>query len=113
VGSGVDPFYGVVEAVLSSAETGATSLAATATSFREQHYPAPLKVNLPQGSVLSCDAPFDIAELVAGVTVPFKVEEGICRTVIATQQLTNVNVVQDKDGEKVAVTVAPLTGVLT
>jgi hypothetical protein len=109
----VHPFYGVVEKVVSSSAADAAALAIVAEQYREQHFPAPVFINVPQGSVLSCDAPYDIRELVAGAMVDVKIDEGLCRLVEATQQLQSVEVTQDKDGEKVAVTVAPVSGVVT
>lgn len=110
---GVDTFYGQVETLVSAAETGTTSLAATATAWREAHYPAPLLVNVPAGSVLSCEAPYAMEELVAGTIVPVKLDEGLCRRVEATQQLSAVEVTDGPSGERVAITVTPVSGVLT
>lgn len=111
--TGVDPFYGQVEMLIASDGLTSAALNSVAAQHGELHRPAPLILNVPQGSVLSCDAPFGIDELVAGTTVPVKVDSGLCRTLLATQQLTNLKVTQNSDGEKVAVTVQPLSGVLT
>jgi hypothetical protein len=109
----VHPFYGQIEDVVSSSAPDANSLAIVAEQYREAHFPAPLSVEVPSGSVLSCDAPYDIRELVAGSMVNVKIDEGLCRKVEQTQQLASLEVSQDKDGEKVAITVAPVSGVAT
>lgn len=112
-GTTPDSFYGDVQYLESSDGVDAASLTAAATTHRAQHYPAPVSVNVPQGSVLSCEAPFDMAELVAGAVVPVKVESGICRPVLATQQLQSVTVEDGPDGEKVSITVAPASSLVT
>lgn len=109
-GSAVDAFYGLVETLIASSETGVTSLAATAGDWRKGHYPAPLRVNLPADSVLSCEAPFGMEELIPGTLVPVKIEEGICKSVLSTHQLTSVKVTQDASGEKVSVTLDSASG---
>jgi hypothetical protein len=110
----VDPagFYGLNDLLIPSDGYDSASLTAMADTYREGVYPAPLKVNLPQGSVLSCDAPFSIHELTAGTLMPVKVEDGICRRVASTHQLTNVKVTQDSTGEKVAVTLDSASGLV-
>lgn len=110
---GLDPFYGQVEQLVSSNGQTTASLSSVARQWQEQHYPAPLAVNVPAGSVLSCDAPFGIEELVAGTLVQVKVDGGMCKTVEATQQLSAVEVTSSSEGERVAVTLLPLSGVLT
>lgn len=110
--TGVHPFYGQIEDVVSSEAADSAALAVVAEQYREAHFPAPLSVEVPQGSVLSCDAPYDIRELVAGSMVDVKIDEGLCRKVEQTQQLSSLEVSQDKDGERVAITVAPVSGVL-
>lgn len=112
-GTTPDSFYGDVQIIESSDGVDATSLTTAATTHRAQHYPAPIAVNVPQGSVLSCDAPFAIEELVAGSIVPVKVEGGICRSVRATQQLQSVKVSDGDGGEKVAITVTPASQLVT
>lgn len=105
----LDPFYGRVEMLERSDAVDNPSLAAEAETHHAQHYPAPLSVNVPQGSVLSCDSPFPTESLVAGVLVPLRVGSGLCKQVTATQQLQNVSVTQDNGGEQVAITVGPIT----
>jgi len=112
-GGAVDPFYGRVEQVITSAGVEPTTLGANALQYLEQHYPAPLQVNVPAGSVLDCEAPFDITELVCGTIVPVKIAEGLCRSIDSTHQLTAVDVTSGPIGETVAITVAPVSGVLT
>ena len=112
-GTTPDSFYGDIQMFESSDAVDSTSLTAGATTHRAQHYPAPVSVNVPQGSVLSCEAPFDMAELVAGTVVPVKVENGICRPVLATQQLQSVTVNDGPGGEKVAITVTPASSLVT
>lgn len=107
-----DPFYGLNDLLVSSDAPDAPTLSAMAETHREAHYPAPLAVNVPQGSVLSCDTPISMEELVAGTVVPVKVEGGICRPVLATQQLQSVTVTDGPEGEKVAITVTPASGLV-
>lgn len=109
-GTAVHAFYGVNDIIVASDAPDESNLTAMATTHQEGLMPAPLKVNIPQGSVLSCDAPFDIGELVAGVLVPVKVEEGLCKMVISTHQLSSMKVTQGNDGEKVAITLDPASG---
>lgn len=110
--SATDPFYGLNDMLTASDAPDASNLAAMANTHREAHYPAPLAVNVPQGSVLSCDTPISMEELVAGTIVPVKVEGGICRPVMATQQLQSVTVTDGPAGEKVAITVTPASGLV-
>jgi hypothetical protein len=107
-----DAFYGLNDLLVPSDGYDEASLRAMAVTYGEGTYPAPLKVNLPQGSVLSCDAPFGINELVAGTLMPVKVETGICRRVASTHQLTGVKVTQDSSGEKVAITLDSASGLV-
>lgn len=106
----IDNFYGLNDLLIASDAPDASNLAAMATTHSEGTYPAPLLVNVAQDSVLSCDAPFGIEELIAGTLVPVKVEGGMCKTVISTHQLTGVKVTQDAAGEKVAIDLAPASG---
>jgi hypothetical protein len=108
----VDPFYGINDILVSSDGSSAASLSAMANTEYEARSIAPLLVNVPQGSVLSCDAPMTIGELVPGTLVPVKMEEGICRTVISTHQLSSLKVTQAAGGEKVAVTLDPASGLV-
>lgn len=101
---GLDPFYGLVQTLDSFSGSTVEALAESAQRFRDDHYPCPVRVNVPEGAVLSCDAPMMIEQLVPGVTVPVKIDAGLCRQVDATPELTAVNVVDDAGGEKVSIT---------
>lgn len=111
-GNAIHSFYGQLEEVVPYDCVDAPTLAAVAEQWREAHFPAPLSLNVSQGSVLSPEAPFEIEELVAGTLVPVKVERGV-RLLEATQQLMSMEVTDGPEGEKVAVTVAPVSGVVT
>jgi hypothetical protein len=106
----VHAFYGLNDLLVSSDAPDAATLAVMAATFQKEHMPAPLRVNIPQGSVLSCDAPFSMEELVAGTLMPTKIEDGICKTVISTHQLTGVKVTQNAAGEQVAITLDSASG---
>lgn len=108
---GVHAYYGQLEHLVPF-EAPPAMLATAAEQTRERMFPAPLSVNVPAGSVLSCDAPYAMEHLVCGSLMNVKIEDGLCKKVEATQQLTSVEVTQDATGEKVAITVEPVSGVL-
>lgn len=109
----VDPFYGRVENVVSSSAVGVPALTSVAAQTQQAAYPAPLTLRVPQGSVLSCDAPFDFSELVPGVIMPVEVVGTLCRDVRATQQIESVEVTVDGNGEQVAITLTQPSGALS
>lgn len=102
--SAVHGFYGQVERSEAFTGTDSATLAASAETYLQDHFPVPLKVNVPAGSVLSCDAPYSIDELVPGTVIPVKVDTGLCKRVDDTPELTAVEVSDGADGEKVAIT---------
>lgn len=107
---GGDLFYGRVERTISAAGiAGTAALTDAANAWRKFRYPAPQTLNIPDGSTLHCDAPFPVALLVPGVLTPVKVTD-LAWPVEQTMMLTDVKVHQDKDGEEVAATWAPITG---
>ena len=116
LGAPVDPYYGLVETITeASGVRGITPLTNVANSVWQASgnaantaSVAPMIVRIPDGSTLTCDAPFDISELVPGVVVPIETRM-TCRAVAADQMLTQVQVSQGPDGEEVQITLAPLT----
>lgn len=109
VGTAVDTFYGLVEGITeASSVVGVPALTAVANSVRKDSYPAAAIINIPDGSTLTCDAPFDISELVPGVIVPISTKM-TCRPVASDQLLSSLLVTQDETGESVQVNLTPLS----
>lgn len=106
---GTDPFYGRVE-LLTAPDDSIVSVAAAnaaAQSIVDASNPAPVYLTVPEGSILSPDAPVDINELVPGVNVPLLVAES-CRQLAATLPLRRVQVTWSAtNGEQVRITTAP------
>lgn len=107
-----DTFYGLVDGVRNlPVITTVDALTLSAQTLRNKMYPAPQVLNIAQDSVLSCDAPFDMGELVAGTLMQVQMDS-LCRRVSVTQQLTSVKVTQSGEGEQVAITVEPISASL-
>ncbi|MCL1900239.1 MAG: hypothetical protein FWG11_07005, partial [Promicromonosporaceae bacterium] len=106
----IDAYYGLLDSVVSlgGGDTGASraALIAAATAVWNQNYPAPILLNIPQDSTLSCDAPFPMQHLVCGTIVPIESTE-TCRDVSATMILSGVQVEQTAEGEQVAISLIP------
>jgi hypothetical protein len=109
-GPAVDPFYGLVQGLTEAATVkNGPGLIQVATRVRAKCFPAPTLVNVPDGATLTCDAPYDITELVPGVLIPIATN-ALCRDVSATQMLSSVEVRQTADGgENVNITLVPMT----
>jgi hypothetical protein len=108
---GVDSFYGLVETVLSQGAGASTVAALTnqATAEREDHFPAPVWLNIPDDARLRPDAPFPVEHLVPGTLVPVQ-SAATCADVKATFTLTGLQVKQDADGvEEVGITLQPVS----
>lgn len=108
------PFFGLVEHLvqLSRSNIHATGLTEAATADRKQHLPhgaAPLIVQIPDGAQVSPAAPFPIDTLVAGALLPVEAAN-VCRRVATDMVLSRVAVTEDQSGEKVGISVIPLTG---
>lgn len=104
-----DPFYGPVELLTNIpnlATTGACDSAAD--SIRAQGFPAPVLLEIPDGSTLTTDAPYSIGDLVPGVLMPVS-HQGRCRSVASDFVLTSLQVTQTSEGETVQISVAPLS----
>lgn len=104
-----DPFYGPVEQIINIPNL-ATSAAcdSAADSIRAQTFPAPVRLVIPDGSTLTSDAPYSVADLVPGVLMPVS-HVGRCRTVQGDFILTSLRVTQTPEGETVQISVAPVT----
>lgn len=106
---GVDPFYGLVE-FLSAKDDSIVSAAAATTAAQQivnASNPAPVYLQVPDGSILSPDAPVDINDLVPGVNIPLLVTES-CRQLSDTLPLARLQVTFSAlNGEQVRITVAP------
>jgi hypothetical protein len=106
---GTDPFYGLVE-LLTAEDDSITSVPAAnqaAQTIVDASTPAPVYLNVPDGSILSPDAPVDIQELVPGVNVPLLVTQS-CRQLAATLPLHRLQVTYTAlNGEQVRITTAP------
>jgi hypothetical protein len=107
--TGVSDYYGLHDKLITTDSVGAASLVAAATTVGRNQYPAPVVINVPADATLNCDAPISMVELVPGTIIP--IESSVTpRTVSATTILDSMTVAQDKDGEKVTVTLAPPSG---
>jgi hypothetical protein len=113
-GVAVDPFYGLVESIVSTgagAQPTAASVTSYATTERNDHYPAPVYLSIPDGAVLNPRSPFPIESLVCGSLVP-AISRATCVDVQATFMLTAVNVAQTTSGEstteQVTITLQPV-----
>lgn len=105
---GTDSFYGLLDTITSvgSGASNSASLTVHATRTRNQTYPAPMTINIPDGAALSPDAPVEFSQLVAGAVVPV-VTYATAKRVKGTSILRGAQISQDKDGEQVQVTLGP------
>lgn len=122
----VDPFYGLHEFIgdasgLKGATTGdpkgerpgedqanAGDLLDAANAVRDEHYPAPLRINIPAGATLNCDAPFPLDTLIPGVLIPVEVTDTV-RPVTARMTLSEVKVTVTGGVERVQITLDQVT----
>ena len=104
-----DDYYGLVERVVAASGVAGPALPDAAAQWRQLRYPAPETLTVPDGSTLHCDAPFPIETLVPGTLTPVEVTD-LCWPVKQTMMLTAVKVSQNREGEKVGVSYAPITG---
>lgn len=106
---GTDPFYGLVEflSAKDSSIISAAAATAAAAAIVAASNPAPTYLQVPDGSILSPDAPADINELVPGVNIPLSITES-CRRLFATLPLRRLQVTYSAaNGEQVRITTAP------
>jgi hypothetical protein len=123
---GSHPFYGEVEllhdlydvsmrpanpAKPTKAELRALTGALTSQAQRNLagRYPVPVVARIPDNSPLSPNAPLTIDDLVPGVRIPLRAQMAAL-TIEQEQKLDKVTVFQDKDGEKISVTLSPSPG---
>jgi len=119
-----DPVYGLVEmlsstwASESADETGTYTEAGLATlrqSFADasersisDRYPPPVVVRVPDNTRLNPDTVLSIQHLVPGVVVPLR-STGTLRTVVATQKLDAIKVVEAEGQESITITLSPFS----
>lgn len=105
---GIDPYLGLIEQV--AAEDSLLTVAgcvASACSRLQGSNPAPVYINVPDGSQVSAEAGVTFGELVPGALFDIALMEK-CRQVQARERLTAVSVSQTGDGnEQIGVTMAP------
>lgn len=105
---GVDPYFGLVEVLVSdptitSADTATDAARATVAKGN----PPPLLVQPPDGSALSGEVPICINQLIPGMTVPVFMD-CTCRTVSQSMRVSRLNVAWDENGETVAPLLEPV-----
>lgn len=103
---GHDPFYGLIERIVSedSVKTQANADQASCNHLRGSN-PTPIYVNIPEGASLSPEAPVCFEQLIPGALYDV-ILEGYCRRLRVRALLTALTVTLDPD-EKVGVTLAP------
>lgn len=122
--NGQDPIYGLVEMLSSSwasdseSDTGTytqaglikvqQSFADSAQASIADRYPPPVVVRVPDNTTLNPDAVVSIQHLVPGVAIPLR-STGTLRTVVATQKLDSIKVVEEKGVETISVTMSPFS----
>lgn len=109
IAGGLDPFYGLLEEIVSEDSIDTVKDARLASQNRLiGSNPAPLYLNIPQGAKLSPKAPTCIEQLVPGTN--FKVVlRDVCRPIQMTGVLTALSVKVDGD-EEVGLTLSPPLG---
>lgn len=109
---GVDAFYGLVDRLTSPGQGNftRTALIRFAQATREQSYPAPVQIEVPDGAQLACDAPYPMRRLTPGVMIPLEHLTPTLRVLRASYTLAGVSVTQAAgEAEKVAITLAPIS----
>lgn len=106
---GIDPYYGLIERIVSEDTITDVTSANTAASGRlAASNPAPLFVNVPDGARLSPKAPVLINQLIPGTLFRVRLRE-LCRDVSTVKRLTSLKVVVSNTlDESVQVTLAPI-----
>lgn len=105
---GVDPYFGLVEELVSdSTITSAATATDAARAMVAKGNPPPLLVQPPDGSALSGDTPICINDLIPGMTVPVLLD-CTCRTVSQDMRLSRLNVAWNENGETVAPLLEPV-----
>lgn len=105
---GVDPYFGLIEVLVSDQTiTDPATAADAARATVAKGNPPPLLVQPPDGSALSGDVPFGINDLVPGVTVPVLLD-CVCRTAKQDMRLNKIDVTWDATGEVVGPLLEPV-----
>lgn len=121
---GEDPTYGLVEMLSSTwasdaAEEEGTYTEAGLETIRQSfadaaersigdRYPPPVVVRVPDNTTVNPDTVLSIQHLVPGVVVPLR-STGTLRTVVATQKLDSVKVVEQGGKETISITLSPFS----
>jgi hypothetical protein len=121
---GIDENYGLVEMLSSTwasdseSETGTYTqegLQTVIKSFEEfaersiaDRYPPPVVVRVPDNTTINPGASISIQHLVPGVVIPLRSSQTL-RTVVASQKLDSVKVVEEKGSETVSITLSPFS----
>lgn len=104
-----EAYYGAVENLLTAEKVpDPASLAKVALRDRNRRNPTPLLISIPDSTLLLPSAPHPVRMLVPGVVVPVQ-SFATCRPVQGTSILGAVEVAQDRDGERVGISLIPLT----
>jgi hypothetical protein len=122
--SGNDETYGLVEMLSSTWASDSENESGTYTqeglqtviesfkSFAERsisdRYPPPVVVRIPDNTTLNPGAVVSIQHLVPGVVIPLR-STSTLRTVVASQKLDSVKVVEEAGKESVSITVSPFS----
>lgn len=122
--SGNDETYGLVEMLSSTWASDSPSASGTYTqaglatvidSFESfaarsiaDRYPPPVVVRIPDNTSLNPGAVISIQHLVPGVVIPLRSTKTL-RTVVASQKLDSVKVVEEGGKETVSITVSPFS----
>jgi len=105
----IDGYYGLVERIVDASSLADNAdMDKAARRDRAKRFPAPLRIIVPDNATLNCDAPFQIADLVAGVTI--NVGSAVtCRRVQQSMTLTQVDVTEGgEQPEQVKITLQPI-----
>lgn len=121
---GKDPRYGLVELLSSTWASDSTPESGTYTqagldkvrqSFAEgaersiaDRYPAPVVVRVPDNTTVNPDTVLSIQNLVPGVVIPLR-STSTLRTVVQSQKLDSIKVVETEDKETVSITMSPFS----
>lgn len=122
--SGNDETYGLVEMLSSTwasdsqndsgtyTQAGLATVIASFTEFAERsisdRYPPPVVVRIPDNTSLNPGAVVSIQHLVPGVVIPLRSTKTL-RTVVASQKLDSVKVVEEGGKETISITVSPFS----
>lgn len=122
--SGNDEKYGLVEMLSSTWATDSTEdvgtytqegLATVIESFEEfaersisDRYPVPVVVRVPDNTTLNPETVLSIQQLVPGVVIPLR-STGTLRSIVASQKLDSVRVVEESGNEVISITMSPFS----